>query len=543
MRLQNQQVRLQNHQMRFQNQQVRGQNQIVLLSRRTRVEQIVLLSWRTREQETYLSATEKFRHKNLKHKYLIRDVLNVSEMTMNNPKPSSVGKYRALRCGMEAVSQSSLEFQNIAALLADRPVQIQQIIRVSRAKELQRFRSEIGNIKPLLHASRPSNFVGILSRGLLLPRAVVEQHGITRTDYGKLGSGIYFGDAVRSERWQQVKKAVDWVRWADREYPCACSRLEFGWSWESSTRQLLGFERFPPFSPLISLELQKTAAPLALLRQTRQHNLLDNCSELLELKYILMKRRSSNHSMLRDMGFGSLSDQMLPFVSLDAVPNSRSTNFSRRAGFSALVSSQLFTDSGSVGVFDSCSVHLELKNLHCKEKKKLKLVATKNGGNISSTINKLCTLAVTSNLSDVLCSIQKNQTSVVHFDYLYKLDEWKMDTSSSPGLPPCKSQKRTPLTHQAKLSKGPISSEGPAVEKNNLEFRIYKESDSALPAFPDDFQVAKYSVFGQMGIVLMEVCLQENGSRFCVLELQSAKGEQGRRYRVARYWKDDVLSK
>ncbi|XP_054908967.1 uncharacterized protein LOC129374531 [Poeciliopsis prolifica] len=67
----------------------------------------------------------------------------------------------------------------------------------------------------------------------------------------------------RSERWQQVKKAVDWVRWADREYPCAYSRLEFGWSWESSTRQLLGFERFPPFSPLISLELQKTAAPLA----------------------------------------------------------------------------------------------------------------------------------------------------------------------------------------------------------------------------------------------------------------------------------------
>ncbi|XP_014839643.1 PREDICTED: formin-like protein 20 [Poecilia mexicana] len=67
----------------------------------------------------------------------------------------------------------------------------------------------------------------------------------------------------RSERWQQVKKAVDWVRWADREYPCACSRLELGWSWESSIRQLLGFERIPPFSPLISLELQKTAAPLA----------------------------------------------------------------------------------------------------------------------------------------------------------------------------------------------------------------------------------------------------------------------------------------
>uniref|UniRef100_A0A3B5L274 PARP4 MVP-ID C-terminal domain-containing protein n=1 Tax=Xiphophorus couchianus TaxID=32473 RepID=A0A3B5L274_9TELE len=82
---------------------------------------------------------------------------------------------------------------------------------------------------------------------------------------GKLLQSLFnLKEPTGSERWQQVKKAVDWVRWADREYPCACSRLEFGWSWESSTRQLLGFERFPPFSPLISLELQKTAAPLAI---------------------------------------------------------------------------------------------------------------------------------------------------------------------------------------------------------------------------------------------------------------------------------------
>ncbi|MEQ2278018.1 hypothetical protein XENORESO_011126, partial [Xenotaenia resolanae] len=65
----------------------------------------------------------------------------------------------------------------------------------------------------------------------------------------------------RSERWEQVKKAVEWVCKADCEYPCICSRLEFGWSWESSTRQLLGFERLPPFSPLIGLDLQKTTAP------------------------------------------------------------------------------------------------------------------------------------------------------------------------------------------------------------------------------------------------------------------------------------------
>ncbi|XP_040912950.1 protein mono-ADP-ribosyltransferase PARP4 isoform X2 [Toxotes jaculatrix] len=127
---------------------------------------------------------------------LIRDVLNVSEMNLRNPVPSCVGKYRALRCGIETVPSSSPEFQAVTALLRDSPVQIQQVLRVSRGLELQTFKSELGNIKHLLHSSSPSNFVGILSRGLLLPRVGVEHHGIERTDVGNLGSGIYFSNAV-----------------------------------------------------------------------------------------------------------------------------------------------------------------------------------------------------------------------------------------------------------------------------------------------------------------------------------------------------------
>ncbi|XP_035770640.1 trace amine-associated receptor 13c-like [Neolamprologus brichardi] len=70
------------------------------------------------------------------------------------------------------------------------------------------------------------------------------------------------------ERWEQVKKAVDWVRWADRQYPCVYCRLEFGLSWESATRQLLGYESLPPFSPLCGLDLQRTAAPVLVLKVT-----------------------------------------------------------------------------------------------------------------------------------------------------------------------------------------------------------------------------------------------------------------------------------
>ncbi|KAM7380147.1 hypothetical protein PAMP_003460 [Pampus punctatissimus] len=57
----------------------------------------------------------------------------------------------------------------------------------------------------------------------------------------------------RPERWEEVKRAVDWVCWADWQYPCVYSRLEFGSSWESSTRQLLGYEGLHPLSPLSDL--------------------------------------------------------------------------------------------------------------------------------------------------------------------------------------------------------------------------------------------------------------------------------------------------
>lgn len=68
--------------------------------------------------------------------------------------------------------------------------------------------------------------------------------------------------SIRPERWQEVKRAVHWVCWADQQYPSIYSRLEFGLSWESSTRQLLGYEDLPPFSALSGLKLQRTSVPL-----------------------------------------------------------------------------------------------------------------------------------------------------------------------------------------------------------------------------------------------------------------------------------------
>ncbi|CAL8240846.1 unnamed protein product [Merluccius merluccius] len=127
---------------------------------------------------------------------LIRDMLNVGEISLRSPAALSMGKYRSLRCGIEMVPPETAEFQTVVTLLSDRKVQVLQVLRVSRWEEQQTFEKKVGNIKPLLHSTAPSNFVGILSRGLLLPCVGAEDHGIERTDVGYLGTGIYFTDSM-----------------------------------------------------------------------------------------------------------------------------------------------------------------------------------------------------------------------------------------------------------------------------------------------------------------------------------------------------------
>ncbi|KAK9537245.1 hypothetical protein VZT92_004879 [Zoarces viviparus] len=97
---------------------------------------------------------------------------------------------------------------------------------------------------------------------------VLQLMRVEKLEEGKLLRTLFSLDESslpRPARWAEVKRAVDWVCWADRQYPCVCSRLEFGLSWETSTRQLLGFEGLPPFSALTGLKLQKTVGHLLVL--------------------------------------------------------------------------------------------------------------------------------------------------------------------------------------------------------------------------------------------------------------------------------------
>uniref|UniRef100_A0A8C4PFI8 Poly [ADP-ribose] polymerase n=1 Tax=Equus asinus asinus TaxID=83772 RepID=A0A8C4PFI8_EQUAS len=131
---------------------------------------------------------------------LIRDMVNVCETNLAKPNPPSLAKYRALRCKIEHVEENTEEFFRVRKeLLQDNcgrsPVNILQIFRVGKVNETTEFLSRLGTVKRLLHGSPVRSFVGILSRGLLLPK-VVEARGVKRTDIGNLGSGIYFSNAL-----------------------------------------------------------------------------------------------------------------------------------------------------------------------------------------------------------------------------------------------------------------------------------------------------------------------------------------------------------
>lgn len=111
---------------------------------------------------------------------------------------------------------------------------------------------------------------GILSLGLnaqvvilrlLATLLVLQLMRVQQQEEGKLLRTLFCledSSDSRPEFWEAVKKAVDWVCWADRQYPCICSRLEFGYSWETSTLQLLGYQKIPRSSFLQGLRLQRT---------------------------------------------------------------------------------------------------------------------------------------------------------------------------------------------------------------------------------------------------------------------------------------------
>lgn len=148
--------------------------------------------------EAVLDTAEKLNEKQ-ETLQLMRDMLSVNGDTNVLLDPEVERKYKALNCRIEAVAAA--KFQEIKKYVEGSAVRkggrhaVKNVWRIGRPAEAAAFAEAVGNARLLFHGSAVKNWVGILSRGLLMPKLVVTL-GVKRTDAGWLGNGIYFGDAI-----------------------------------------------------------------------------------------------------------------------------------------------------------------------------------------------------------------------------------------------------------------------------------------------------------------------------------------------------------
>lgn len=130
---------------------------------------------------------------------LMRDMLNVNGKTNVLVNPEIDQKYKALNCDIDLVAPTEFkemkDYFEKSSVRGGYKVKVKNIWKVRRPDEYTTFTETMDNKRLLFHGSAAKNWVGILSRGLLLPKIVVTL-GVHRTDAGWLGSGIYFGDAA-----------------------------------------------------------------------------------------------------------------------------------------------------------------------------------------------------------------------------------------------------------------------------------------------------------------------------------------------------------
>ena len=134
---------------------------------------------------------------------LMRDMLEITDSKHGGKnvlfEDDVQSRYEALGCQIEALAPGDSTFKKIAdhvlkSQIKTKNIKVKRVFTLKRPGEWKDFATKVGNEKLLFHGSNIKNWVGILTRGILLPKIVVSL-GVDRTDEGWLGSGIYFGDA------------------------------------------------------------------------------------------------------------------------------------------------------------------------------------------------------------------------------------------------------------------------------------------------------------------------------------------------------------
>ena len=153
---------------------------------------------RAEAQEAVLDTADKLNQKQ-ETLQLMRDMLSVNGATNVLVNPQVEQKYTALKCQIDTVAADKAaeikKYVEKSAVEKWTKYKVKSVWQVKRNGEHESFAESLGNTKLLFHGSAARNWVGILSRGLLMPKIVVSL-GVDRTDEGWLGNGIYFGNAV-----------------------------------------------------------------------------------------------------------------------------------------------------------------------------------------------------------------------------------------------------------------------------------------------------------------------------------------------------------
>ncbi|XP_061177422.1 LOW QUALITY PROTEIN: protein mono-ADP-ribosyltransferase PARP4-like [Saccostrea echinata] len=127
---------------------------------------------------------------------IIKDVVSASEATDWSTRGNAEAQYKALRCQISHVPGGlPTSVKKVLILKDEDKMNVENVYSINRAGEGEVFRSDLDH-RFLFHASNVENFVGILSRGLLMPKVVVYDYGGKRTDPGMLGNGIYFASSA-----------------------------------------------------------------------------------------------------------------------------------------------------------------------------------------------------------------------------------------------------------------------------------------------------------------------------------------------------------
>lgn len=129
---------------------------------------------------------------------LMRDMLRISSRPGALYQPSVGQRLAANGCEIRRLPTGSPPFEALRRRVLEsqgraRRVRLRRAWEVRRPDEWADFRADLGEQRLLFHGSRAANWLGLLIRGVLPPRAAWGL-GVQRTDAGWLGQGIYFAE-------------------------------------------------------------------------------------------------------------------------------------------------------------------------------------------------------------------------------------------------------------------------------------------------------------------------------------------------------------